>query len=973
MDKSLQALCSTLKEIIHRLKPYENPLSLTIVTGKLTQGTSALLSQTKLEKISVEKVKIDIYYNNHGILLNLNETWLNESSQLLQYTLKQINRCHKHIHITALLLCIDVHELFSTDPDELNQQCKGHALLLERFGVALGYIVDVAVFITKLDKLAGFCDFFEHEHQADLLKPLGFSLQGHPGQKKWMETYHNEFNEFIDDLNQKVIHKLHLARSSIKRNHIREFPLQLNTLAWPLQRLMQLLASPKFTFQGIYFTSAEQGGVSLDRINKKIQHEYALATQDSFPQSINYRPYFIEGAILNLQGQTPCPLPKVTPWKRFVISGISSVAVCSFAFIFYGYFTTNRLLDNVSKELLSYDTLTGKSSQPAKALYHLTKACATLDKIKTSHVLQPSLQQLKTAIQYDTQQHLRNIFIPQQLALLEKALTSNTESHAARYQALKIYLMLGNAKHYDEQSVVNWFEHAWQQEKTGLDLKENKVLLKKALVQEHQRLKINQTLVTDVRNILNALPAHYLLYSLAKSLFPQEKVTLNFPGFALAYQDLPVYFTKDGFSHIMADIPHYTAQLQAEQWVLGRTDLDQLPEILKQAYSYDYGVWWKNMMQKTTLQHAQNYQQAGNLAKTLYQSRALPKLMALIQNNTSPDLTAKQPLFNQAVASQFTQLSLISDRLIQDFHHNLGELEKYLSTLALVNDGGKTAFMLTKARFNEDQINNPLNQLFTYAQQFPEPVAAWVEQLANESWMNLMMNSRDYINNQWQQTVFNAYQTRIANRFPFNVNQETEISLADFDHFFAKYGTLNQFFKDYLSPFLDTSQPDWQLKSSHGYVLPVAQDTIKQLILANIITNMFFPDESHHSHIEFSLQKLNLDPVVARLSLSIGDIRLTDTQQTESLTQFHWPTSNANLNLKSIDGHHYELAEHGDWAIFKLLQKVNVLIDEQDSTSLQILLEINGNSGRYLLKSENKVNPFIPGILNGFVLPEVVV
>ena len=56
-----------------------------------------------------------------------------------------------------------------------------------------------------------------------------------------------------------------------------------------------------------------------------------------------------------------------------------------------------------------------------------------------------------------------------------------------------------------------------------------------------------------------------------------------------------------------------------------------------------------------------------------------------------------------------------------------------------------------------------------------------------------------------------------------------------------------------------------------------------------------------------------------------------------------------------------------------MLQKVNVLVDEENSGSLQILFEINGNSGRYLLKTENPVNPFIPGILNGFNLSDVLV
>lgn len=91
------------------------------------------------------------------------------------------------------------------------------------------------------------------------------------------------------------------------------------------------------------------------------------------------------------------------------------------------------------------------------------------------------------------------------------------------------------------------------------------------------------------------------------------------------------------------------------------------------------------------------------------------------------------------------------------------------------------------------------------------------------------------------------------------------------------------------------------------------------------------------------------------------------------MTHFTWPQANAKLALDSIEGNHYELAEQGVWALFKLLEKVNVLIDEQDSSNLQILFEVNSNSGRYLLKTNNQVNPFTPGILNGFNLEEYIV
>jgi intracellular multiplication protein IcmF len=108
------------------------------------------------------------------------------------------------------------------------------------------------------------------------------------------------------------------------------------------------------------------------------------------------------------------------------------------------------------------------------------------------------------------------------------------------------------------------------------------------------------------------------------------------------------------------------------------------------------------------------------------------------------------------------------------------------------------------------------------------------------------------------------------------------------------------------------------------------------------------------------------------LQLSIGQSKLTDNQSSESYTQFSWPQNDAKLVLNSIEGNHYELAETGPWAFFKMLEKVNVLVDSHDSSVLQILFEVNGNSGRYVLKTQNQINPFSPGILTGFVLKQEV-
>lgn len=967
MDKSLRTLCDAIKKILVQLKPQVNPLSLILMTGKIKQGKTALLRQSNLQHYLLDEDNLaHIYYNNHGIIIDLGESWLNQSENLLASTLKQINRCHSHVKVSGLILCVDSRELLQSEAAHLQETCQNHTQLLLRFGQALGYRVDVALMLTKLDNLAGFTEFFQSEHAHDLQRPLGFSLNHSAQRTQFLTHYKAQFDQMIEVLGQQIIHKLHPARSTIKRSLIREFPLQLTCLRIPVQTLLLQLPIDLFCIRAVYFSSAEQGGISVDRLNKKIQHEYALSVQDQFPQSSNYRPYFIDGAIISFQEQCKRALAAI-PTKHKLIAGLSVMAIVALlATISHRHVVTSRLLDEASKELLAYEAL---SNDKTGALFHLSQAELKLNLIPASLFPQPGVEQLKRLLQASTKTKLQESFLPDLITTLETIVSNPAETQHARYQALKIYLMLGEPAHFSENEVIQWFSKYWKQQNPAVLNNDKQIaLLRSALKQPFQAITLNQQYVLDARNYLNALPVTYLYYSLAKDQFPNETIQLDIAGFDLGNKVLPVYFSKAGYRQISTLLPLISTKLQQENWVLARQDLENLPAKLEEAYYFDYANWWQNFIRRTHPLHYQGYQQARQLTQTLHKAQSIAKLVHLIQQETGPDDSENGNLFNQKIANQFTGLNLMTESATQDLMQNMNELDKFLTTLSLINDQGKTVFDLTKARFKGDTLSDPLSSLYNKARQLPDPVAVWTKQIADDTWFTFINESRNYLNKQWQRRVYDVYQKTLASRYPFDPQQNEEVSINDFDHFFSPKGELNQFITDYLKPFIDTSHPQWQPREMNGYVLPVSAEMINELIRANVISNMFFAEDAEHSHIDFSLQKINLDPIVANLQLTLGDVTLTDSQSTDSYTTFSWPQNNAKLSLNSIEGNHFELAETGSWAFFKMLQKVNVLVDSNDSASLQILFEVNGNSGRYLLKTQNQINPFSPGVLTGFNL-----
>lgn len=966
MDNSLRALCDAIKKIVDQLKPQANPLSFLVITGKKNHGKSSLLKQSHLSEIPIlGEQQAKLYFGQDGIILELSETWLSNSKTILQNTLKQLNRCHKHLKITGLILCIDINDLLISEPVIFTEQKNAHLNFLTRFGTNLDHPIELAIILTKMDALAGFSEFYQVEHVTDLAKPFGFSLECINQINQKIETYNQQFNQLVELISQQVINKIHPVRSTVKRTLIREFPLQLASLRHAIQSIVQGISPQFYSLHSIYFTSAEQGGISIDRLNKKIQHEYSLAVQDTFPQATNFRAYFVEGALKVIQNHCKqSPKTKSMSQKPLMALTAGVAGIC-FILLGHHYFRTAHLLDEASKELIRYDQFKNQETNTSQALYHLSKAAKKIDAIKTSAISLPKVHKLQVNLHQNAQNKLSDEFIPAITMELEHVINSATNTPIVRYKALKIYLMLHQPEHLSIIEVKDWFQHQWQHQKL---LRKKMTLLDKALSRPFHHIATKPQVISDARNYLNALPGSYLYYSLAKELFPNQKEKISIDGFHLATHELPFYFSKSGFKKTIDLIPQISTTLQSEHWVLARQDLGSIKDMLIQAYCFDYVTWWQTFMKKSQPFRYQDYHQGRQVAQVLTQTHAFYKIIGWIQQETKPDLTKTNSLFNQQIASQFTDINLISLSNIKNLGSKITELERFVSTLSVVNDGGKTAFAITKLRFVSEHPSDPISSLFNQSQQLPEPLSAWAKQIAADAWVILIKDSRDHMNQRWQNTVYSEFQNTIAKRYPFDSSQNSEIAIADFNRFFSTNGTLNAFSQEYIQPFLDRSTPEWKPKVLDGFVVPISTDTLDQLIRANIISNMFFPDQRHESQIEFSLQKINLDPVVSSLQLEIGDKKLTDTQSSESTTHFSWPQNNAKLALDSIEGNHYELAEQGAWAIFKLLEKVNVLVDEQDSSSLQILFEVNSNSGRYLLKTNNQINPFTPGILNGFTL-----
>jgi intracellular multiplication protein IcmF len=353
----------------------------------------------------------------------------------------------------------------------------------------------------------------------------------------------------------------------------------------------------------------------------------------------------------------------------------------------------------------------------------------------------------------------------------------------------------------------------------------------------------------------------------------------------------------------------------------------------------------------------------------LSKEQTLFKIMQKMEEETQPNLKTPYDPFNQLVANEFTELQLSSQNT-GSINEILRESSKFIKMLAIFNEDGHVSYQYLKTYFNQSQFNDALYNLNEYAKRSPQPLQTWITQIKDELWSIIIQSGKQYLNENWKTMIYLPYQQTIENKYPF-ANSKQEVNIEDFENFFSPNGNLQRFFREYLMPFVDTSQAQWKIKEIENRQMPINPELIQKLIQSNIITTMFFPNHNSRISTEFSLEKMSLDPVIAKLKLSIGNQSIIDTQEENAvLESFKWPAQDASLWIRTVEGKEFNLNEQGVWGFFRLLEQTNVLNDVNDPSNLQILLEINGNSGRYVLKANQTINPFMPSIFKGFELRE---
>lgn len=858
--------------------------------------------------------------------------------------------------------------------------------------------------ITKCDLLAGFKAFFAESTDDEIAQSWGIMLPGSKKSDRIEQIFTSHFNALIKKLNEQLLWRLHQERDPLTRPAIKDFPLQIEKLKGVAMDFIKQLhhGSGRCYLRGVYLTSAIQTRPDITHaIHDEDVNHTERAIQLLKGPTTQSRSYFIKQFITNsliIPPQNLIPIQNQSKRGRYAVYAASTAAFTVAAITLGLDFKTGiAQTHEIKSSLAEYHHVLRQFHNPNESML---KTLALLERLQNSIKAEHHANILQTLLSYYSNKSqkstslvynhaLQAFLMPEIKNYLADYLNNPVnKDNDSLYSTLKAYLMLGDSSHFDPAYVRNVLE----QIVPNTFSKTNQLLHHfDEAAKQVRPIQLDNKLITDTRQYLFSLRGiqlgNVILRSLDSNIVPSDSLlgsdvqTNALFSSTNGEASVERMFIGKNFINVFEQQIQIAAQEAAGgNWILGEnphhsqnpTYTAELADEIRSDYVKRYAFVWENMIDTIKIESPRDLEQADAIISNLtsYDSPLL-KILNTIYENTyfEPIVTASPKL--QSLGRLIDKSSPEKNQLYLILS-NLEELHHYIQPVLSANDSRKAAYQLIAKRLQHPDETDPITKLRMSAERSPMPLKGWINQLTNDIWHYLLKNSMRYLDTSWMEHVSKPYQSYIADRYPFNRDADEEVSLKKFAHFFGKPGVVVSYFNQYLTPFVDTSKPEWKWKKIHNQELPLSPEVLRQIQQAMKIHHAFFPNNDDNVSVPFALQQQKLGKNITSIRFTMNSKVVLDKRNNDTPIAMEWPYdidgkySSIELNLAGKNP--VEMDFPGAWGWFKLINNAY----ESSKSSKEIILNFSKDKqpAQYLLTTQSKNNLFIAMNLHHFSLPD---
>lgn len=1001
-----------------------------LVLGGPQTGKSSLLSRSSLNFILTKKSTLpghtipttrhcDLWVSREAVFFDtsgqftLHDAAHQGSAQLWEHFLKLLFQ-EKKEPIQGIILILSLERLALQSKEEQSWHFQNIYERLEELRTKQTHTVPIYLLLTKADCLAGFSEYFDDLSPEEREQPWGLSFNEDElnSAQTLLDTFTLKFNGLIQNLNDRLITRLHSERDWHRRASIKDFPLQVESLKKTLgyflhRQLDNFTTLSGFVLRGIYFTSAIPEEHIIDRLLKPLSQNFSIthytkpvlasqrqANEPFFVKNLFRKVILADQRIFNLQKNIT--QFKTQLWQRRAL--LTAIATGIIASFFYWGYHISQNINNVAiaeKAISRYQFIATEipndlsPQQSFEALSSLFNMQNAIDKARLPKVLQwmnhskdLSLQQKITLAN-----GLQKILSWQLSQILTQELARKNASPMVIYGALKTYQAINAPQQFEKDYAQNWLTRYWQDTFHPSNKELATIQSQFKHLASLPKVTLSPALLKQAYASLAALPPEKLLNAMVNSDYPlgNKPLMLKLPTDETLFQfkhnadnySIPPQFTKENFMAVYDhELPNNLSRLQNGQSILmdypiASADKDEILQKARDEYMAQYVATWQTVSQSIHLDEDTDLNKIqATLTQMVDPNSTLSTFLKNIQSNTKI-LYQGMPT---PISLAFDNITLASaNTLDKDWYHDLSRLNHLVSSVNTATHPMEKAFSLAQYRMTHLDDVDIFSDLHEKAELIPPSWQGWSQQLAAQTWQGLLLQSQNYIDSAWHDRIWPAYNDHIARRFPIDANAKEVIALNEFESFFASKGTFNAFMTQYLEPFIDKANPtQWQIKTRDGKGLSFSPETLENLRQTDLITQLFFNNKEHLADLQLAFIP-TLSKNIKAITVEVdGKATVYDQQKARPVTLL-WPSETHKIRLTVTDksDQTHTLNADGLWAWVQLVDQGKLKATNTPTEVIFNLPADGANSIQYTLASlTTPINPFVPGVLQNVVLPE---
>lgn len=1009
--KEAQQRLKTSRQYGEHSERWRNELPWYLLIGERGSGKTALLGACGLQPLQHRAeaalagtaAYCDWYFADDAVMVEMASRYLDQPEPSVDGAgwltlLGQLKSWRRTRPLNGVVVTLSVDTLLRSNEHDLQLHARHVRTRLQDIQQTLHVDVPVYLVLTQADRLAGFVEFFDAQQGDSSEDVLGGHLGAGAAEMDLAEV-RDAFEALLQRLGAELIPRLHQERSLERRGLMLDLPQQVARLGDNLCLFIETAFSAHRHqrikgLRGFYLTCGKTDDV-----------------RPRFVLGLFNRVIVAEADLAGLQ----------TPERRRIRQrhGLSALAASVLiatagALWMHSYsFNDQRLV-----QLLTLSKPTSSIPDADLALLALLDSRWAATQVfppvaEARWVDRAGLYQgevSRPVLRRAYEQTLHQQLLPYVTTRLEEQVRASLGNRERLLDNLRAYLMLNLPERRDKAWLAEHVDAQWAVGYVG-DLSVHKRLGEHVvrLLEQGFLTPLNDELVAQARLALRGESLADVVYRAlrdqARNLEPYRLP--EGPAFSRTEPVIPGFYSKKYLQFFETQGPRLVNAIAQDNWVLGEAtelsvmELRKLMLALEQRYFSEYADAWSDALGRVRLLESDNLRQgAEQLASLTSAQSALLQIVQQVRENTRL-MPTHQPLSEWgATASSVIDTALprqvlpdsarrALQRRFEPLHQLLDEeqnpggeltqalrlldeLHVQLSTLNRDSSPEQAAFKIARQRMDGQQPL--LGNLRDAAARLPQPLRAWFEGIAEQSWLHLLDDAYGYVNQRYQSEVHGFYVKAIQHRYPFNAHAGSDIALGDFHAFFKPRGTLERFYDGYLRSFVSVEGNRYRLRALEGRSLPMSRSLLDQLTRAQTIRQGFFSEDQGDWSVRFTLAPYSLDQAVSRATLQVGGQQLEYRHGPIVPMAFDWPNEagNGRSSLVLERGAERPLGiekDRGAWSLFRLFDLMQS--EPANGRDAQILkAELAGLRANYLLTSQRNPSPFQMATWRTFRLPE---